>query len=91
VSALFFQWGSSRTGTANPFQRETLQPSRQLASPTPDGFDVHARNLEQQPIAAVAGLHGFQGHEPAAVVFVQSAQKQIQTPMELFVWALGRL
>jgi hypothetical protein len=46
---------------------------------------VQAGDAGQQGIAAVPGLLGFQGGEPAALLFVEAAHQEVDVAMELAV------
>ncbi len=55
-----------------------------LASPG-DGSLIHARDLGEEAISSITEGLGFMGDKPASLLFIQSAQKQIDTLMQLFL------
>jgi hypothetical protein len=88
-----------RAGGPHPVLRARRQLGLQFLAPAPDGRFVETRNLGQQPVAAMAEALRLQRHVPAALRFVQPADKHVHAPMQdaigvvaflLAVWTLAR-
>jgi hypothetical protein len=54
-----------------------VQSGVKLLAATADGIDVQAGDLGQQGVSAVAGLLELQGGQPAALLFIEAAQEEV--------------
>jgi len=57
--------------------------SKASSSRRPRGLYIHARYLGQESVTAVADLLGLQSSVPAALLLIQTAQKQIHLSVQL--------
>jgi hypothetical protein len=78
---LFFDRKPPAPFLTNSFDRAVGQFFIQLASPAPNGFYIHSRDLCQQAIASASYLLGLQRYIPAPLLFVQAAKKYIHLVM----------
>jgi len=62
-----------------------------LTPSPPDGLDVHAGDLRQEAVAAVADLHGLQGDVPAALLLIRPAEEEVHPVVEKPVRVLTAL
>lgn len=88
---LFFNRRPPASGLPNAFAGAAGELFIQFASPTPDGFYIQAGNECQEAIATVTHLLGLQCDVPAALLFVQAAQKDIHLVMDLPIRLILRL
>jgi hypothetical protein len=88
---LFFNRRPPTPSLPNAFGGAAGQLFIQFASPTPDGLRIQAGNECQEAIATVTHLLGLQGDVPAALLFVQAAQKDVHLMMDLPIWLILRL
>jgi hypothetical protein len=69
-------------------RRSIRKPRLHLPSPASDRLLVEARNLRHQHVASVSDPIGLQGHEPPALLFVESAQQDVDLLVQRPVWML---
>jgi hypothetical protein len=89
--AFFFHRWSSTTRQTHPLHGPVSQLAIQLGAPAANGVDVQARDLGQPGDTTMTELLGFQGHVPAALLFIQPTEEQIHLVMKLFVWMVAGL
>lgn len=80
---LFFNRRSPAPGLSNAFTGAVDELFIQFSSPTPDGFHIQAGNECQKTIATATHLLGLQRYVPAALLFIQAAQKDVHLVMDL--------
>ena len=76
-SGTFFEGRTPGTGPPHPVGRPPPERAFHLPAAPPDGLDVHAGDLREEAVAAVADPHGFQGDVPAALLLVEAAEEEV--------------
>jgi hypothetical protein len=54
-----------------------LEGVLQFPASPPDGLDVHASDLRQEAVAAVANPRGLQGDIPASLLLIKATEEQV--------------
>jgi serine/threonine protein kinase len=57
--------------------------------PPVDGIDLQAGDLRPEGVAAVADLHRLQGHIPAALLFVEAREEEVDAAVQRLVGVRG--
>jgi hypothetical protein len=68
-----------------------LEGVLQLPAAPPDGLDVHAGDLRQETVAAVADPRGLQGDIPAALLLIEATEEQVHPMVEQRIGVLTGL
>jgi hypothetical protein len=79
---LFFEARSATAGQAYAVTWPILQRGSQFGASTPDRLGVESRDLGDQAVTAVADAVGFEGGIPAALLFVETAEQEVDLGME---------
>jgi hypothetical protein len=66
-----------------------LEGALQFPTTPPDGLDIHAGDLPEEAVAAVADLHGFQGDVPAALLLVEAAEEEVHPMVKESIGMFG--
>lgn len=59
------------------------QGALQFPASASNGLDVHAGDQRQEPVAAVTDALGLQGHQPASLLFIEPAEQEVESEVEL--------
>ena len=81
MSDLFFDARTPASGPSDVIGRPLPQFIVEFVAAAPDRFRVQAGDLRDPLEAAMPQTHGLARGDPAALLFIQPAQQQIELPM----------
>jgi hypothetical protein len=85
IDGSFFYRRPSCTRVANPIGGPAVEIRIQFLAATANGIDVQPGDERDPGVAAMANFLGFEGGHPAALLFIESVQQEIELVMQLAV------